>query len=198
MPAGNLDDDPGVRPVAHIFTGSKAPWHPIRDDLPRFEAQPPEWEAPALEWAARPGPSRAGALRGSCLCGSAAYEVSGDVQGIVLCHCSRCRKGRSAAHGANLFVKDADFRWLHGQDEVEGYNVPEAHQFTNWFCRTCGGILPRREGPHALVGVPAGSLDIDATTPALEEKLHIYVGSKAPWYEIPDDLPQIDATPPTT
>ena len=27
------------------------------------------------------------------------------------CHCSRCRKGRAAAHGANLFYKLEDFRW---------------------------------------------------------------------------------------
>ena len=41
MPAGCLDDDPGERPVAHIFAASKAPWHEISDDLPRFETRPP-------------------------------------------------------------------------------------------------------------------------------------------------------------
>ena len=32
---GTLDDDPGVRPVDHIFVGSKAPWYEITDDLPQ-------------------------------------------------------------------------------------------------------------------------------------------------------------------
>ena len=36
-----LDDDPGVRPLAHIFVASKAPWFTITDDLPQFaEARP--------------------------------------------------------------------------------------------------------------------------------------------------------------
>jgi len=43
---GVLDDDPGVRPVMHIFTGSKAPWYEIEDGLPQHGAW--HWsEAPA-------------------------------------------------------------------------------------------------------------------------------------------------------
>jgi hypothetical protein len=46
IPAGALDDDPGVRPAAHIFVGSKAPWYEIRDELPRFDEWPPGYEPP--------------------------------------------------------------------------------------------------------------------------------------------------------
>jgi hypothetical protein len=42
IPAGGLDDDPGVRPIVHIHTASKAPWFEISDALPRFEAFPPD------------------------------------------------------------------------------------------------------------------------------------------------------------
>jgi len=42
IPAGSLDDDPGVRPVVHIHTASRAPWHAITDALPQFEAFPPQ------------------------------------------------------------------------------------------------------------------------------------------------------------
>ena len=41
VPAGTLDDDPGVRPAAHIFVASKAPWVEITDDLPQFDEYPP-------------------------------------------------------------------------------------------------------------------------------------------------------------
>jgi hypothetical protein len=34
---GTLDQDPGRRPLAHVWVASKAPWHTIGDDLPRFE-----------------------------------------------------------------------------------------------------------------------------------------------------------------
>ncbi|TIV71361.1 MAG: GFA family protein, partial [Mesorhizobium sp.] len=33
---GTLMDDPGIRPSAHIFVGSKAPWFTITDDLPQY------------------------------------------------------------------------------------------------------------------------------------------------------------------
>jgi hypothetical protein len=38
---GTVDGDPGVRPQAHIFVASKAPWDDINDDLPRFDEYPP-------------------------------------------------------------------------------------------------------------------------------------------------------------
>ena len=37
---GTLDDDPGVRPIMHIFTGSKAAWYDIADELAQHEDWP--------------------------------------------------------------------------------------------------------------------------------------------------------------
>ncbi len=37
---GALDDDRGIVPEYHQFTGSKAKWHRIGDDLPQFEEWP--------------------------------------------------------------------------------------------------------------------------------------------------------------
>ena len=47
VPAGGIDEDPGHRPIVHIFVKYKAPWHEISDDLPRFdEAAPDSFYAP--------------------------------------------------------------------------------------------------------------------------------------------------------
>jgi hypothetical protein len=35
-----LDGDHGLRPEVHVWVASKAPWHEIADDLPRFERFP--------------------------------------------------------------------------------------------------------------------------------------------------------------
>ena len=35
IPAGSLDDDPGVRPAYHIFVNFKAAWEEISDALPQ-------------------------------------------------------------------------------------------------------------------------------------------------------------------
>lgn len=34
---GTLLDDPSIRPTAHIFVGSKAPWFTITDGLPQYD-----------------------------------------------------------------------------------------------------------------------------------------------------------------
>jgi hypothetical protein len=39
---GILDDDPGRRALAHFWVGSKASWHEIEGDLPRFTQGPAE------------------------------------------------------------------------------------------------------------------------------------------------------------
>lgn len=41
VPAGNFENDPGVRPQLHVFVGSKAPWYEITDDLPQYVETPP-------------------------------------------------------------------------------------------------------------------------------------------------------------
>jgi len=40
IPAGVLDGDPGVRPIVHIHTASKAEWYEIADALPQFTEFP--------------------------------------------------------------------------------------------------------------------------------------------------------------
>ena len=45
VPYGSLVDEPSLKPTAHMFVGSKAPWHEILDDLPQHDGYP--W---ADEW----------------------------------------------------------------------------------------------------------------------------------------------------
>jgi hypothetical protein len=47
LPLGALDDDPGVRPRAHVHVASKAPWFTITDDLPQFAELPAAGRAKA-------------------------------------------------------------------------------------------------------------------------------------------------------
>jgi len=53
--------------------------------------------------------------------------------------------------------------------------------------------MPRAVPTRDVVLIPAGSLDND---PKIRTSSHIYVGSKAPWHEITDDLPQFPEGPP--
>jgi hypothetical protein len=191
MPAGCLDDDPGVRPIAHIFVASKAPWDEISDALPRLDTMPAEFGAGVV----RPAPQAAlpGHVQGSCLCGGVAYEIDGPIREMRHCHCSRCRKARSAAHATNVVVRESALRWLRGEELVEIFRVPGAKYFANCFCRVCGSKVPRVDPSRGLAVVPAGGLDHD---PGARPRMHIFVGSKAAWHEIADALPRHDEAAP--
>jgi hypothetical protein len=185
VPVGNFDDDPRIRPQLHIFVASKAPWYEISDALPRFAAYPPGIDAAVLPDPLHVHAGRA--VHGSCLCGAVAFEYTGNPSWCRNCHCGRCRKARSAAHASNLGVKLAQLRFTRGEDRLALFKPPEARFFAQAFCTSCGGKLPRVDASRDLAVVPLGALDDD---PGLRPSEHIFVGSKAPWYEISDALPQ--------
>jgi hypothetical protein len=184
-PAGNLEGDPGIRPQAHLFVGSKAPWYTIADDLPQHETSPPELGGGAGVERPRVA-QRPGIGDGSCLCGAVAYEVRTPLR-MYHCHCWRCRRARSAAHATNLIASIDGFAFTRGEELVAEYKVPDARFFTATFCTRCGGEAPRVARDRGFVNVPAGTLDTDA---GLRPQAHIYAASKAPWFDIADDLPQ--------
>jgi hypothetical protein len=190
-PAGNLDGDIDAEKALHAFVGSKAPYYEITDSLPQHAAMPPEYGGGA----GVPRPTvepRAGMAEGSCLCGGVAYELKNPLR-IYHCHCTRCRRGRSAAHATNIFVGFDDFAFKRGEDLIAQYKVPDAKFFTVAFCTRCGGGAPRVNRERGFVSVPAGTLDTD---PGIRPIAHIYVGSKAPWFEITGDVPQYAEMPP--
>jgi hypothetical protein len=193
LPAGPLEGDLGVKPQAHIFVGSKAPWYTITDGLPQHSEYPPEFAMSGVS--RRAVDARPGITEGSCLCGAIAYEATGDALFMQHCHCLRCRRARGAAHGSNLFYKTAQFRWIHGSEQVGEHKLPEAKFHTTAFCRQCGAAAPRVSSDRGIVVIPAGTLDTDAP---IKPQRHIYTNYKAPWFEITDALPQFSEAPPMT
>ena len=191
MPAGALDDDPGVRPVAHILVGSKAPWWEIRDAVPQFDGYPPGIDMAVLG-DLPPADPPSGKPRGSCLCGDVAYVVEGTPSHVVLCHCSRCRKINGAAHNAMLWTTGEPVRFTRGEASLVTYAVAGT-LFRQRFCPRCGAKMPAYSEEFGFSFVPMGTLDDD---PGIRPSGHLYVGSKAPWYELPDDgLPRHETLP---
>ena len=190
VPVGPLDDNPGMRASGHIYVKWKAPWHPITDSLPQHDTLESGGE-PQVDRPASP-PSTDGVLRGSCLCASVAYEVAGPIKVVHNCHCMRCRKARAAAHTTNGFAAMDDVSYTRGGDAVRTYRLPGARFFSQVFCPTCGSGVPRLDPARGVAVIPFGSLDDD---PGRGADDHIFVGSKAPWYEISDDLPRFEETP---
>lgn len=66
-------------------------------------------------------------------------------------------------------------------DDLRGRHHHDVH------CARCGSLLYSRVREGKWVHVAMGTL-VDA--PTIRPTAHIFVGSKAPWHEITDDLPQ--------
>lgn len=194
VPLGNLAGDVVVEGGLHAFVGSKAPWHVIADALPKYEAAPPGWPAPRLADPPAIPELPAGETHGSCLCGEVSFSVRGAPSRWYQCHCSRCRRARSAMHGSNTFYPLDQFTWRTGREKVKVYKVPEAARFASGFCPRCGGATPVQRENVPFVLVPASLFDGD---PGARPAAHIHVASKAPWHTIGDDgLPQFPELPP--
>jgi len=191
VPAGCLDDDPGVRPTHHIFVGSKAPWHEITDTLPQHDCYDEGSNLSVVDRPDAPAPV-SGKCRGSCLCGAVVFNVLEAFKVVHNCHCTRCQKARAAAHTTNGFVSLDGIEFLSGEDNLSSYKVPDAKFFTHVFCRTCGSGMPRRDPARGLTAVPLGALDDDPSGGAVD---NIFVNYKAPWYEITDSLPMFEEGP---
>ena len=128
-------------------------------------------------------------ITGSCLCGEVRWQLDGALELINFCHCSMCRKIHGAPFGAFAHGRAGDFHWVCGEASISRYrSSPDVYRC---FCRICGSGVPVIEDDE--VGIPAGSIDGD---PGVRPSVHIFVGSKSPWHEITDGLPQFDEFPP--
>ena len=126
-------------------------------------------------------------LTGSCLCGAVRYELTQAPDWSHNCHCSRCRKATGASFASNLFVPLDALRYTSGEELLRSFKPPDADRFTHVFCSICGSTLPSENPARGRAVIPMGTLDQD---PGCGPRAHIFVGSKAPWTLIRDDLPQ--------
>lgn len=192
IPAGGLEGDFDSIPSQHIFVGSKASWYAITDALLQCQTYGTDATQKGVEQPSRQDRVGTDATGGSCLCDAVAYQFTGVPSRMMYCHCSRCRRVKNSAHATNLFVTPEQFRWLRGEEAIVQYDLPNAQRFGNSFCSTCGSSVPRQAAQSPLVNIPVGSLD---DPPGIDCAGHIFVDSKAPWFEIGDDLPQFAQMP---
>lgn len=127
---------------------------------------------------------------GSCLCGTAKFEVQGELDSFYLCHCQHCQKDTGSAYAANLFSQSAKLTWLTGTDSVTTFTLPNT-QHRKSFCKLCGCALPNTHSAGLLV-IPAGCLDSKV---AISPTAHIYTASKANWESKLDALVKFDGLP---
>jgi hypothetical protein len=125
-------------------------------------------------------------LAGACECGTVRYRVADAFLYAANCHCARCRAATGSAFKPFAGIERDKLELVSGVDYLLVVGEPELNDTR---CRTCGSLLFSVVRNGEYVHVAMGSL-VDA--PSIRPTEHIFVGSKAPWFEITDDLPQFE------
>ena len=128
-------------------------------------------------------------LAGQCYCGAVRYQVQDAFLYAANCHCSQCRRTTGSAFKPFAGIEREQLALIQGEDALLIVGDPAGHDA---HCGRCGSLLYSVVRDGAFVHVAMGTL-VDA--PSIRPNKHIFVGSKAPWFAITDDLPQYEAFP---
>ncbi|HCJ73624.1 GFA family protein [Rhizobium sp. P007] len=125
-------------------------------------------------------------LRGECLCRAVSYRVEDSFLYALNCHCSNCRRATGAAFKPFAAIEVTKLEVIKGEEDLCEFGDADGQDI---FCATCGSLLYSLVMEARYVHVTLGTL-IDQ--PSVRPSAHIFVGSKAPWFDITDALPQHD------
>ena len=125
-------------------------------------------------------------VAGKCFCGAVEYAVADAFVYAANCHCSNCRRTTGSAFKPFAGIARDQLKLTKGEGDLMIYGQA---QNNNTHCRHCGSLLYSVVRDGAYVHVAMGTLVDD---PTIRPTKHIFVGSKAPWFTITDDLPQFE------
>ncbi|MEP4768821.1 MAG: GFA family protein [Roseibium sp.] len=124
-------------------------------------------------------------IKGRCDCGKVSFEVESVRDTVTACHCGQCRRtsghhwaATHAPYDSLVFSNDEGLQWYESSDWAK-----------RGFCKHCGSSLFYRMNGEAGVGIAAGCLDLPTD---MKISKHIFVADKGDYYDIADDVPQID------
>jgi hypothetical protein len=130
-------------------------------------------------------------LHGGCLCRSIRYYITAPLGIAEHCHCAMCRKAHGAAFSTNALVATEALVVTAGEEFIREYQSSPNRQ--KCFCEKCGSqLFIRRLDKPAFTVVTLGTIDDD---PLVRPERHVFVASKAPWYDIADALPRFKFYP---
>jgi hypothetical protein len=128
--------------------------------------------------------SNARILAGECFCRAVRYQVADQFAYALNCHCSNCRRTTGSAFKPFAGILRDRLTITRGGDSLLIHGDEAGHDA---HCGRCGSLLYSVVRDGAFVHVAMGTLIDD---PSIRPAAHIFVGSKAAWFAITDDLPQ--------
>ena len=130
-------------------------------------------------------------IKGRCECARVQYEIQSELEEFCHCHCSICRRLHGAAFATWGGVARDQFTYKSGESDLKKYALSE--NADSIFCGVCGStVLVDYKPEPDMLYITMGTVNGEVECPP---GFHQFVGSKAPWFEICDDLPQYNEWP---
>ncbi|KAE8155273.1 Mss4-like protein [Aspergillus avenaceus] len=127
-------------------------------------------------------------IKGSCLCNTIKYTVTGPPILNVLCYCRNCQKSTGSLGVANSLYKQENLSITEGQDSLRTYKDSNTHDGSvvdRSFCQNCGSniVFSNKAKSEDVVIVTSGTMDLEdgqAWAPMVE----FYCQDKKAWLDL--------------
>jgi hypothetical protein len=124
---------------------------------------------------------------GGCACGAVRYRALGKPLFGTVCHCTFCQRRLASAFAVLVTFPEAAIEITQGElAEVEYHSDESGRWLRMNFCKACGTTVYHtaeiRPGDRTVAG---GTFD---DTHWFAVSRHIWVKSKLPWVNVPEDV----------
>ena len=129
---------------------------------------------------------------GGCYCGGVRYEINGEPQASLQCHCRECQY-ISGGNPVPLMIFPLEgFQLTSG--EMKQFRRPDLERpVTRHFCENCGtGIASETPNRPGSIVVKVGTFDDPSV---FKPAVAIYTCDKQDYHHIPEDIPTFDKRP---
>jgi hypothetical protein len=128
---------------------------------------------------------------GGCSCGALRYRLSGDPLVVHACHCRDCQRLSGSGFVVNIWIEEERVSLSSGAARSFTLKGGSGREHEVFFCAACGAHVWSRyhAAPGRTLFVRAGTLDDPA---AFEPDVHIFVRTKLPWVQLPQDVPAFE------
>ena len=140
---------------------------------------------------AKKSDSRQPMIYGSCQCKSIQFELLSLPTELDCCYCSMCRKMHGSSVGTWVPILQNDIKFVKYGKQTQ---YKSSDDVVRTFCSKCGSnLLFKFLFQKGTIWIVPSLFDEDKTNIKAKDwwlkvkKIHIFCGSKAKWYQVPND-----------
>ena len=131
-------------------------------------------------------------ITGGCYCGAVSYEIDGEPQASLQCHCRECQYISGGFPAALMLFSLESFRLTSGQMKQFSRSDLE-RPVTRHFCENCGtGVASETPNRPGSIVIKAGTFDDPSI---FKPAVAIYTCDKQAYHHVPDDMTVFDKRP---